>query len=281
MQNPIKFIALIFLCTMVSCTDVIDVDVQTDTIRLVVEASLDWEKGTTGNEQTITLRTSTPFFDTQSTDVVGAQVSVTNDVNGEVYLFTDQADGTYTTDTFNPQLDASYTLEIIYDGQTYTANDTMNQVADIIDVFQDTEDGFDDETIELHIVFNDFEAEGDNYFFKYERPQDLLPILESGDDEFINGNEVDWWFEINDDDDEEGEIKPLAPGDVVTISMHSISRPYYNYIDIVIDQLGGVGIFESTPVAIKGNCINTTNPDNYAHGYFRVTQKNTVIYTVE
>ena len=281
MQNPIKFIALIFLCTMVSCTDVIDVDVQTDTIRLVVEASLDWEKGTTGNEQTITLRTSTPFFDTQSTDVVGAQVSVTNDVNGEVYLFTDQADGTYTTDTFNPQLDASYTLEIIYDGQTYTANDTMNQVADIIDVFQDTEDGFDDETIELHIVFNDFEAEGDNYFFKYERPQDLLPILESGDDEFINGNEVDWWFEINEDDDEEGEIKPLAPGDVVTISMHSISRPYYNYIDIVIDQLGGVGIFESTPVAIKGNCINTTNPDNYAHGYFRVTQKNTVIYTVE
>ena len=281
MQNPIKFIALIFLCTMVSCTDVIDVDVQTDTIRLAVEASLDWEKGTTGNEQTITLRTSTPFFDTQSTDVVGAQVSVTNDVNGEVYLFTDQADGTYTTDTFNPQLDASYTLEIIYDGQTYTANDTMNQVADIIDVFQDTEDGFDDETIELHIVFNDFEAEGDNYFFKYERPQDLLPILESGDDEFINGNEVDWWFEINDDDDEEGEIKPLAPGDVVTISMHSISRPYYNYIDIVIDQLGGVGIFESTPVAIKGNCINTTNPDNYAHGYFRVTQKNTVIYTVE
>ena len=281
MQNPIKFIALIFLCTMVSCTDVIDVDVQTDTIRLVVEASLDWEKGTTGNEQTITLRTSTPFFDTQSTDVVGAQVSVTNDVNGEVYLFTDQADGTYTTDTFNPQLDASYTLEIIYDGQTYTANDTMNPVADIIDVFQDTEDGFDDETIELHIVFNDFEAEGDNYFFKYERPQDLLPILESGDDEFINGNEVDWWFEINEDDDEEGEIKPLAPGDVVTISMHSISRPYYNYIDIVIDQLGGVGIFESTPVAIKGNCINTTNPDNYAHGYFRVTQKNTVIYTVE
>ena len=157
MQNPIKFITLLFLCTLVSCTDVIDVDVQSDSTRLVVEASLDWEKGTTGNEQTITLRTSTPFFDTQSTDVVGAQVSVTNDVNGEVYLFTDQADGTYTTDTFNPQLQASYTLEIIYDGQTYTSNDTMNPVADIIDVFQDTEDGFDDETIELHIVFNVFQ----------------------------------------------------------------------------------------------------------------------------
>ncbi|WP_282118015.1 DUF4249 family protein [Maribacter aquivivus] len=279
MQNPIKFIALLFLCTLVSCTDVIDVDVQTDTIRLVVEASLDWEKGTTGNEQTITLRTSTPFFDTQSTDVVGAQVSVTNDVNGEVYLFTDQADGTYTTDTFNPQLDASYTLEIIYDGQTYTANDTLNPVADIIDVFQDTEDGFDDETIELHIVFNDFEAEGDNYLFKFERPQDLLPTLETGDDEFINGNEVDWWYEIDDDEDEE--IKPLLPGDVVNISMHGISRSYFNYMDIVIDQMGGVGIFEATPVDVRGNCINTTNPDNYAHGYFRVTETNRVSYMVE
>ena len=52
-------------------------------------------------------------------------------------------------------------------------------------------------------------------------------------------------------------------------------------MDIVIDQTGRVGIFEFMPVAIKGNCINTTNPDNYAHGYFRVTQKNTVIYMVE
>jgi hypothetical protein len=45
--------------------------------------------------------------------------------------------------------------------------------------------------------------------------------------------------------------------------------------------MGGVGIFLATPVDVKGNCINTTNPDNYAHGYFRVTQKNTITYTIE
>ncbi|WP_208630722.1 hypothetical protein [Maribacter litoralis] len=60
-----------------------------------------------------------------------------------------------------------------------------------------------------------------------------------------------------------------------------ILRAYYNFIDIVIDQMGGVGIFEATPVDVKGNCINTTNPDNYAHGYFRVTQTNKVTYTVQ
>jgi len=279
MKNYIKLLLALFTVALIGCEDVIDVDVQTDTLRLVVEASLDWEKGTTGNEQLITLRTSTPFFETESTNVTGAEVTVTNNATGEVFLFTDQNNGTYTTSTFEPQLEATYTLEILYDGERYVAEDTMNPVPDITDVYQDTEDGFDDETIELHIVFTDFEEEGDNYLFKFERPQDLLPTLETGDDEFINGNEVDWWYEIDDDEDEE--IQPLLPGDVVNISMHGISRPYFNYIDIVIDQMGGVGIFEATPVAIKGNCINTTNPDNYAHGYFRVTQKNTVIYTVE
>lgn len=279
MKNYIKSIIALFTVILTGCTDVIDVDVQTDTLRLVVEASLDWEKGTTGNDQVITLRTSTPFFDTQSTNVTGAEVTVTNNATGEVFRFTDQNDGTYTTSTFQPQLFATYTLEIVYNGERYVAEDTMNPVPNITDIYQDTEDGFDDEAIELHIVFTDFEDEGDNYLFKFERPQDLLPTLETGDDEFINGNEVDWWYEIDDDEDEE--IQPLLPGDVVNISMHGISRAYYNYMDIVMDQIGGVGIFEATPVDVRGNCINTTNPDNYAHGYFRVTETNRVSYTVE
>ena len=48
-------------------------------------------------------------------------------------------------------------------------------------------------------------------------------------------------------------------------------------MDIVLDKTGRAGIFESTSVDVKGNCIHTTNPDNYAHGYFRVAEKNTVI----
>ena len=62
MKNYIKLLLALFTVAITGCEDVIDVDVQTDTLRLVVEASLDWEKGTTGNEQLITLRTSTPFL---------------------------------------------------------------------------------------------------------------------------------------------------------------------------------------------------------------------------
>ena len=52
-------------------------------------------------------------------------------------------------------------------------------------------------------------------------------------------------------------------------------------MDILIDQIGGVGLFQATPVAVKGNCVNQTNPDNYAHGYFRLTEVNKASYTVE
>ena len=61
--------------------------------------------------------------------------------------------------------------------------------------------------------------------------------------------------------------------------MYGISRPYYDYIKILVEQLGGTDLFDSTPVAVKGNCINETNPENYAFGYFRLTQVVKASYT--
>ena len=68
-------------------------------------------------------------------------------------------------------------------------------------------------------------------------------------------------------------------GDIVDIEMIGISRDYYDYIKIIAEQLGGVGIFETTPVAVRGNCVNETDPDRYAFGYFRVTEVDKASYT--
>jgi len=104
-----------------------------------------------------------------------------------------------------------------------------------------------------------------------------LPTLEVGNDEFINGNEVEWWISNDTSDDSESFI----PGDVVDIEMYAVSTQYKDYLEILISQIGGVGLFEATPVAVRGNCINLTNPDNYAHGYFRLTEVNKTSYTFE
>ncbi|WP_400073223.1 DUF4249 domain-containing protein [Zobellia russellii] len=281
MRNYIKITALSLMGLLASCTDVVDVEVQQGPTRLVIQASLDWEKGTTGNEQLVKLSTSTEFFDTtNNTAVTGASVSVTNDTSGAEFIFTDQNNGEYTTTEFVPVLNQSYTLNVVHDGETYTAQETLIPVTDITDLYQDREDGFDDEELELHVEFTDPANEENYYFFKFQREGDLLPEFEVGDDEFVNGNEIDWWYELEEDEDTD-KIDVLKPGDVVAIEMYGISEAYYDYMDILIDQIGGVDIFSATPVAVKGNCINLTNPDNYAHGYFRLTEVNRTSYTFE
>ncbi len=278
MKTINKLILIYILAFCASCEDVIDVEVQKGPERLVVEASINWEKGTAGNEQTIQLRTSTPFFDTNTTtEVTGASVMITNTTNNEQYIFADQNNGSYTTADFVPIIGQSYTLRIDYNGEVYTATETMTPVPEITNVFQSREEGFDEDELEVHLVFTDPPEEENNYLFKFQRRGDLLPDLEVAEDEFVNGNEIDWWYELEEDEDENQ--TPFKPGDIVDIELFGISRPYYDYIKILISQLGGVGLFETTPTSVKGNCINETNPDNYPFGYFRLTEVVRTSYT--
>ncbi len=281
MKNFSKCILPLLAVILASCEDVIDVDVQTAPTRLTIEASLDWEKGTAGNEQTIKLGTSTPYFDTNgNTAVSGASVRVTNDTSGREVVFADQNDGTYTTSDFAPVVGQSYTLEVRYNGETYTATEQLTPVTDIKEINQSLEDGFSDEELEVNIIFDDPEDEENYYLFKFQEPDDLLPEFEYGDDEFVNGNEIEWYFEKEEDDGTD-EIEAFVPGDTINIEFYGISEAYSNYMAILIDQLEGGGLFETTPVALKGNCINLTNPENYANGYFRLTQVIKTSYTFE
>lgn len=278
MKTLIKLYIPLILFLLVSCQDVIDVELQSGPERLVVEASLDWEKGTAGNRQTIRLTKSSAYFTTNSVEEVqGAQVTVTNTNTGDSFTFEDQNNGNYVATNFQPIIGNSYALRIEYGGQVYSATETMTSVAEIMDIFQTRDDGFSDTDLEVHVVFTDPEEEGNNYLFKFQKQGDLLPLFENAEDEFVNGNEIDWWFEI--EEDEVDGLEPFQPGDVVSIEMYGISRAYYDYIKILIDQMDGAGLFSSTPVTVRGNCINETNPEDYAYGYFRLTEVNRTTYT--
>ena len=268
--RPILFLFSALL--IAACEDVIDLPLQKGPPRLVVEASLDWEKGTPGNLQTISLSQSTGFYEPSGfLGVSGASVKVTNDVSGRVYDFVDQGNGQYGISDFEPVLGQAHTLEIIHGGQVYTATETMVPVPPIDSIHQDREGGFDDGLLEIHIGFTDPPQEGNNYLFRIQRQGDLLPALEYMEDEFVNGNTIDFWYEISDDDD--SDLEPFAPGDVVEVEMYGISRDHYDFIKIIIDQYGGSGPFDSTPVGVRGNCVNETDPENYPYGYFRLSEK--------
>lgn len=272
---------LAILITFISCDDKIDVDVPEATPRLVIEASLDWEKGTAGNNQAIKLSTSSPFFNTtQNTSVIGATVRVRNNNSNVVYNFVDQNDGTYTIDNFVPVINDSYTLTVLHEGETYTATESLMSVTPIMSTTQSLEGGFDDEVLDVTITFDDPADEENFYMIRVQREGDLLGYLETQSDEFTNGNVQEEFFEEERDD--EDETAEYNPGDVVNIKLYGISQRFYNYVSLLIEQYDvGGDPFAITPAEIRGNCINETNEANYAFGYFRVTEFDQVTYTFQ
>jgi hypothetical protein len=269
MKTFLKYTFLI--CLLTSCTDVIDVDVPNGTPKLVIEASINWEKETLGNEQVIKLSMSRGYFDSESNEgVTGAIVKITNDDDLTEFVFTDQNDGTYSTTNFIPVMDNSYTLKIEYGGETYIAHETMTSVVNATSVYQSIDKGMDTEALEVNIDFEDPEDKENYYLFKIKEQSELIPRLFHISDEFANGNLLTATYEQ--DEIEDINQENFKVGDVVDVEFYGISKQYYNYIGLMIQQVETGGPFSTTPVSLRGNCMNITNPNTYAYGYFRMTE---------
>ena len=59
-----------------------------------------------------------------------------------------------------------------------------------------------------------------------------------------------------------------TPGQTGLIRQIALSEFAYKYYFAIFDQEGSRGNLSSPPAPIRGNIENTTNPDNYALGYF-------------
>lgn len=266
-------VLLIIIGLLNSCTDVIEVNVPNGGARLVVEASINWQKGTLGETQTISLRKSTAFFDKNpDAPVTGASVTVTKENDGSIFVFADQKNGSYTATDFVPELNASYTLEIYYNGNSYTATETLI-AAPVINRIEQTIEGSDGDTEILLQVFLDDPGDVINYYLGEFTPSNLpLPSLAVINDEFSDGNEN---YIENDNEN-------YVAGVTVGINVYGISRRYYDYLNILIHQSGSDegGPFPTTPVQLKGNVTNVNDPNEEVLGYFRLGGFDTTSYTI-
>ena len=269
-----KIIYLFILCSLFyTCEDVIDVDLNEAEPRLVIEASIDWYKNTTGNEQSIKLSLSAPFFDEIIPPANDALVEII-DSNGNTFSFLEENNsGIYKTNNFIPIIDEVYTLVINYDNEVYTATETLKSVVPIDYIEQDNEGGFTGDEVEVKVYFTD-PADIDNYyFFEYFTDISITPSLDVAEDRFIDGNQIFGFYSEED----------LESGNVLTIRHFGVSKQYYEFMFILLQQGSedGGGPFETQPATVRGNCVNTTNEDNYPFGYFRLSEVEELIYTIE
>lgn len=275
-MRKLKSIISIYIAvwlTLSSCTEKVDVSLPNGGERLVIEASINWEKGTDGKEQVIKLSQSTAYFEAKSTvPVTGAVVSVKKDNDGSVFQFVDQGDGQYKASDFVPEIGSSYTLEIDYNNKKYMATETLQSVTEIARVEQSVETIFGTDEIKITMYFGD-PVEADNYYLgEFNIASNPVPSLGITNDQFTNGNENFMEYD--------NELNKL--GQEVEITLFGISEQYHNYMVILIDQAGGDGgPFPTTPVKLKGNCRNVNNPNEEVLGFFRLSEVSTKTYTIK
>lgn len=270
-NKVLTLLSFLFVLFFSSCEDTVNLDLETGETRIVVDAEIIWQKGTAGNQQTIKISKTAPYYNNTTPKVSGAQVRIENS-NGDVFAFNETEPGTYVCTDFVPVINMDYTLYVTAEGQNFTAVEKLTSVTPIDKVEQKIVPDFGGEdVIELTFYYQDPENEVNYYLTDYQADFLLFPEYELTDDELFNGNEVRTRYS------EEDKIKS---GKTVNITHRGISRNFYNYMNLILEIYGG-SPFSIPPGNIRGNIVNTTNANNFAFGYFRLCEADKVAYLVK
>lgn len=265
----LKQIILLFAAFQIlACEKVVDIDLEESDPRLVIEASLIWDEAQ--NPLMIQLSTTAPYYDTITPPAVAAQVRIYDEAQ-EVYSFQEMDPGLYMHEGFEAVPGSTYELEVIYENQVYQATETLIPVPEIDFIEQRNDGGFSGDEIELRAFYTDPQGLGDYYLFRF-FPGDGEFSLQINEDKLTDGNQN---FASYSDED-------LVAGQEVLVELQGISRGFYQYMYILRSQAGsGGGPFQTQPTIVRGNILNTTSPDNFAFGYFRLSQRTTQTHVVE
>ena len=267
-----SILLVVIIISFFSCEDVIDIDVPNSEPRLVIDASINWLKGTPGNQQIIKLTLTTPYFNTTIPPANNAQVTVRDQDNNVFKFIEDGNTGVYYNNDFIPEINGIYTLNIDYKDEIYTGTESLLSVPEFDFIEQDLEGGFTGEDTEIKAYFTDPKNEDNYYFFEFIPSTGVRPTSDIYNDEFVNGNQV-FGLYIE---------ESLHPGDHVLIKNYGVSRRFYEFMYILLQQKGGAGgPFGTQPATVRGNCINTTNSNNYPLGYFRLSEMSEVNYEIQ
>ncbi|WP_026711573.1 DUF4249 family protein [Flavobacterium filum] len=264
---------LLSLFLFTNCEKVIDVDLDTAPPRLVVEASINWVKDTPGNLQFIRLSTTTGYFSTEIPKVTTAIVTVTNS-DGTIFNFEQISEpGIYVCSNFVPVLNESYVLTILYEGEIYTSTEKLLATPDVKRVEQRNDAGVLGDATEVKFFFDDIPNETNFYFLGIFDPYKVIPEYGVLEDRFFQNNEM---FGLYFSD-------KFKTGDTLTFTMNGVSQQYFNYTNILLAQAGitSAGPFSTPTTTVRGNIINQTDFNNFALGYFRLSETVVEEYVIE
>ncbi len=257
-----------------SCEDVVDVDLNDENPRLVIDAAIKWQKGTAGETQTIRLSMTNNYFTNDVVQATGAIVQITNS-SSTIFPFIEVGNtGEYICTNFVPVINENYTLEVTYDGETYSATNTLLATPEIMYVEQETVTDVDgSDKIQLKWFFQDNGAEDNFYLLTVKNPNKVIPEYGTLSDEFFQGNPMFGFYSS-------GETES---GTTVLLQVQGVNEPYYNYMNklITIATTNGGNPFATPPVTLRSNIVNQTTFEKYPLGYFSLGEIDLRNYPVQ
>ncbi|MBX2872712.1 MAG: DUF4249 domain-containing protein [Saprospiraceae bacterium] len=271
-----------------NCQDTIDVALDDAPQLLVVDAWLNNLPET----QTIRLSLTQPYFDNQlSNGVNDATVTMVDD-QGNMTSFQGKGDGNYTwTPTGEESLGEvgrTYTLNIDWNGKTYTGSTPMAAVPPIDSITQEfrVDDIRGPDGIYCQFFARDLAGLGNAYWIKTYKNEQFLnkpqEINIAFDAAFSPGAEADGLIFItpireavnrfpDPDTDDNDEVAPWNPGDSIHVEIHSMTLTAFRFLTIARDQMtNGDNTIFAIPLANTTGNMKSSQADEDVLGIFNM-----------
>jgi hypothetical protein len=293
------WIYVVVALTFISCEDVIDVELPEVETRLVVGGILKVDKSQEFVDVRIAMKeTSSYFEDNQPTQVESAVIYYgrpTRDGLFESLSFShliEEEPGTgiyipnpnFTEDqrirTVYVEPGITFIMEITHKGRRYYARTDYAPAVPLDNLEQGDDTLFDDEETEVIVSFTDDPEAQNFYVFDFGFGE-----FQAVEDQFFNGQEFQfsYFYDSN-----------LNVGQDVTVSIWGATEDFYNYMDLVVEQTtDNLGVFQTPVATVRGNVFDITGLDNidifdnverpndYALGYFAVSQVYSQTITIQ
>jgi len=178
---------IIVLPLFTACEKVIELDLDTQEKELVIDAHIDWEKGATGQEQTILLSYTQPYYSQEAHEGASGATVLVADNQGNIFPFVEHIAGTYKNVNFTPALGRRYALMVQYQGKEYVASDILKEVPQLTEdnITQSNDGGFTRDQIMLTLRFDANPNERNNFVLRIKASSDGVTRIYGFNDRYF------------------------------------------------------------------------------------------------
>lgn len=230
--------ACVMLCVITSCEKELDFKYHEVSPQLVIEGAI------TQHGTSVTVTQTTPMGEPMNTTpITDASVVISDLATGQSHeLLPDQS--SCFTDSNGGIPGHEYRLEVTRHGKTYVASSIMREQAELLSLdFQWIKMPYDHVAV-LQVSFTDRPAQGDCYWIRLTRNGEAYKWWVLEDNHSVDGVINSVIMTSRKDTDEEDDNTVLRDGDVVGVSVVSVSREMFDYLTALQADSNGPAMFQ-------------------------------------